>query len=34
MVKMGIQFYFKGDSTIQNLLVAPKDKDNITPKSK
>ena len=31
--KHGIQVYFKGDKTIKDLLVAPKDKDHITKKS-
>ena len=31
--KHGIQVYFKGDKTIKDLLVAPKDKDYITKKS-
>ena len=30
---MGIQVHFKGSITIKSLLVAPKDKDNITCKS-
>ena len=29
----GVQVYFKGDSTIKNLLMAPKDKDPIKKKS-
>ena len=31
--KYGIQVYFKGGKTIKNLLVSPKDKDNIKKKS-
>ena len=31
--KYGIQVYFKGGKTIKNLLVSPKDKDNIRKKS-
>ena len=31
--KYGIQVHFKGGETIKNLLVQPKDKDNITKKS-
>ena len=31
--KYGIQVYFKGGKTIENLLVSPKDKDNIKKKS-
>ena len=31
--KNGIQVYFKGGKTIKNLLVSPKDKDNIKNKS-
>ena len=31
--KMGIIVHFKGSNAIWNLLVAPKDKDNITQKS-
>ena len=31
--KYGIQVYFKGGKTIKNLLVLPKDKDNIKKKS-
>ena len=31
--KYGIQVYFKGDKTIKDLLVAPKDKEHVTKKS-
>ena len=31
--KYGIQVYFKGGQTIKNLLLSPKDKDNIKKKS-
>ena len=31
--KFGVQVYFKGDLTIKNLLIAPKDKVPITKKS-
>ena len=31
--KVGVWFHFKGNNTINNLLVAPKDKDTITQKS-
>ena len=31
--KLGFQVYFKGGNTIKNLLVAPKDTDNIVQKS-
>ena len=31
--KFGVQVFFKGDQTIRNLLMAPKDKDPITNKS-
>ena len=31
--KYGIQVYFKGGRTFKNLLVSPKDKDNIKKKS-
>ena len=30
---MGVQVHFKGGNTITNLLVAHKDKENITQKS-
>ena len=32
--KVGLQVHFQGDNTIKNLPVAPKDKDNITKKSR
>ena len=32
--KLGIQVYFKGGSSIRNLLMAPKDKENIAQKSR
>ena len=31
--KHGLQVYFKGGTTIKNLLMAPKDKDSIQKKS-
>ena len=31
--KHGIEMYFKGDNTIKELLVHPKDRDNILQKS-
>ena len=31
--RYGIQVHFKGGKTIKNLLVSPKDKDNIKKKS-
>ena len=31
--KVGIWVHFKGQNTIRNFLVAPKDKDKITQKS-
>ena len=31
---MGVKVHFKGDNTIKKLLVAPKDRDNITQKSR
>ena len=31
--KVRVQAYFKGDNTIQNLLVAPKDRDKTTQES-
>ena len=32
--KFGVQVYFKGGLNIKNLLMAPKDKDSITKKSR
>ena len=32
--KAGVQFHFSGGNTIKNLLMAPKDKDNITSKGR
>ena len=31
--KMGVKAHFKGGNMIKNLLMAPKDKDNIMEKS-
>ena len=32
--KVGMQVHFRGGNTINGLLVAPKDRDNITKKSR